>query len=86
MSAKRIDPRSPCKSVFTAPLGRNWARGWANFAAGLDGFCARMNPGLCAVALVLALAVLATLMVRTPYGDLFLLDLQASEAMVGEID
>jgi len=86
MSSHRIDFPARRKPSPTAHFVKKAAFTFAGLAARLDAFCARMNAGLAAVALVLALSVLATLIVRTPVAEFYLSDLQFTDGMPGQGD
>ena len=79
MSANGDDTPEHRKPVAAAARSKEAIKGLAELAAGLDAFCARMNTGLSAVALVLALAVLVTLSFRAPPTNYFAPDLLAAE-------
>jgi len=66
MSANGDDPAKRRKPAIAAARGKDLTKGLAELAAGLDKFCARMNAGLCAVALVLGFALLISLSIRMP--------------------
>ena len=63
MSADANEPERRKPAVTTA-RGKEPFKSLAEIAAGIDAFCARMNTGLGAVAVVLAVVVVFTLSVK----------------------
>jgi hypothetical protein len=79
MSVNGNDPANRRKPDIATARAKELSKGLAEFGAGVDAFCARMNTGLCAVAIVLGFAVLVTLSIHAPAMTYYSPDLQAAE-------
>jgi len=66
MSENWNDRTKNRKPAVAAVRGKAAAQELTRFAASVEACCARMNTGLSAVALMLGLAVVVTLMFRAP--------------------